>query len=83
MNSDNSVLIEYEDFRLPTQEGPYIAGTNWADPSISNCADQLESIINNNSLYDKLRRMGKDYVKSNFSPYKISRKLEKILINSK
>lgn len=79
MNTNNALLIDYEKFMLSKKEGPYPSGTMWADPSIVDCANQLETIINDKNLYDTIALQGKYSINKDFSPCTISRKLEKIL----
>jgi glycosyltransferase involved in cell wall biosynthesis len=83
MNQENSILVQYEPTVLSKSAGPYPVGTVWAEPSVSDAAQKLRKISDDEGLRIRLGTKAQRDIQANFSPETVgklmSERIERIV----
>ena len=75
MNSENSLLVNYNLIRINEDFGPYKAHQIWADPDIVHAGNHMKTLVENKGLYDQIGAKGTETILKNYSPTFVGQKV--------
>ncbi|AFZ43435.1 glycosyl transferase group 1 [Halothece sp. PCC 7418] len=72
MNSDNSLLVDYQLIKTERPYGPYPKGTVWADPNVEQASKLMLELYNNHDLYETISAQARRSIQEQLAPEKVS-----------
>lgn len=68
MDSDNSMLVDYEVTDVPASAGPYPEGAKWAEPDVEHAAELMRSVYEDQERAAELGARAKSQIAARCSP---------------
>ena len=72
---DNCCGVEFKLIPIQQKSGPYMPGQIWADPNIEHASSLMKKLVSDAVYYTNISKSAKLFMRENFSPAIISRKI--------
>lgn len=82
MNSNNSLLVDYELVPLPNDFGPYKKGWLWADPDVNHASILMQKLVSDSEFTKEIGDKALSSVKEQFNNEVFSNELYEFLLNN-
>jgi glycosyltransferase involved in cell wall biosynthesis len=83
MNENNSLVVEYEKIKIDRNIFTvYREGGTWAEPSINDAANKMESIVRDKSIYKKISEKARQSVIDYADMHKFNEEFYNLLIGA-
>lgn len=79
MNSENSLLVEYEIVEMEEDSGPYERGTHWAAPKVEHAASLMRWVYENRAAAETIGARGAESVRRTLDPARTSAQIRERL----